>query len=103
MKTAAKMRNEVLNGFDDLQPKFSTIEHFFGLWPGDNRIHEASVDLIVATMTAIEFTIGFFLRPSCRFYVPPSAILTQHLTHSSTSREESGGGCLERGRLREQG
>ncbi|KAK3371796.1 hypothetical protein B0T24DRAFT_680811 [Lasiosphaeria ovina] len=63
MKTAAEVRNRALEGFADLQSTFSNIELFSVIWPDDAHIQESSVTLIVATMAAIELTIGFFTQP----------------------------------------
>lgn len=46
----------------DLERKFSNIELFLGTFPEDPAIREASIDLISATLKAIEDVIGFFLE-----------------------------------------
>lgn len=47
---------------DDLEKKFSSIEVFLATFPKDPAIKEASVQLIAATIKAIEDVIGFFLE-----------------------------------------
>lgn len=49
---------------DDLELKFSNIERFLASFPKDSAIEEASVELIAATLKAIEDAIGFFLESS---------------------------------------
>ncbi len=50
------------SAFDDLDMMFSEIELFLQAFPDDENIVKASVDLIMATFSAIEAVIGFFLR-----------------------------------------
>ena len=42
---------------------FSEIELFLQSFPDDKNIDKASVELIVATFSAIESVIGFFVKP----------------------------------------
>lgn len=46
----------------DLERKFSSIELFLATFPKDPAIQEASIELIAATLKAIENVIGFFLE-----------------------------------------
>lgn len=46
----------------DLEGKFSSIELFLATFPEDPTIREASIELIAATLKAIEDVIGFFLE-----------------------------------------
>ncbi|KAH8788350.1 hypothetical protein F5883DRAFT_531837 [Diaporthe sp. PMI_573] len=61
VKTAARVREQVLEGFDGLVPIFSDVELFLGTFQGDLNIEKASVDLTVTTLAAIERAIGFFV------------------------------------------
>ena len=62
LKASSVVRNQVLNGFDDLDLIFSDVELFLAtVFQGDLNIHNASVDLVVTTLDAIEKAIGFFL------------------------------------------
>lgn len=61
IKTAATVRNQVLNGFDGLVPIFSDVELFLSTFPGDPNIKSASIDLIKTTLEAIERAISFFI------------------------------------------
>jgi len=59
--TAAKVRNQVLTGFDGLIPIFSDVELFLSTFQGDVSIKNVSVDLVATTLEAIERAIGFFI------------------------------------------
>lgn len=61
MKTAAKVRNEVLHGFDDLIPILSDVELYLGTFPGDEAIRKVATSLTVAIIDAVERSIGFFI------------------------------------------
>ncbi|XP_014562039.1 hypothetical protein COCVIDRAFT_11510 [Bipolaris victoriae FI3] len=61
VKTAAKVRNQVLKGFDGVVPLFSDAELFLSTFQGDVNIQNASIKLIAATMEAVERAIGFFI------------------------------------------
>ncbi|KAN0095106.1 hypothetical protein V8E51_015817 [Hyaloscypha variabilis] len=61
VKIAASVRNQVLEYFDGLIPIFSDVELFLGNFPNDKNIWNASVDLTVTTLDAIEQAIGFFI------------------------------------------
>lgn len=52
---------------DDLERKFSSIELFLATFPKDDAIEEASVELVAATLKAIEDAIGFFLESNGEF------------------------------------
>lgn len=65
VKQAANVRNEILEGFDGLIPIFSDVELFLGGFPGDSHIKEASLDLTVTILTALEQAIGFFISNAC--------------------------------------
>lgn len=55
------MRGQALQGFDGLIPIFSDVEVFLGTFPKDVGIQNASVELLVTTLNAIERAIGFFI------------------------------------------
>ncbi|KAJ5715306.1 uncharacterized protein N7483_012487 [Penicillium malachiteum] len=61
MKTAAKVRNQVLAGFDGLVHLFSDVELFLGTFPKDDNIKSASLDLTVSALEAVEKAITFFI------------------------------------------
>lgn len=52
---------------EGLERKFSTIEKFLATFPKDIAIEEASVELVAATLKAIEDAIGFFLQKKSEF------------------------------------
>lgn len=66
VKTAASVRNQVLEYFDGLIPIFSDVELFLGNFPDDKNIWNASVDLTITTLDAIERAIGFFISNQCK-------------------------------------
>jgi hypothetical protein len=66
VKIAASVRNQVLEYFDGLIPIFSDVELFLGNFPNDKNIWNASVDLTVTTLDAIEQAIGFFISNECK-------------------------------------
>lgn len=55
------MRNQVLEGFDGVVPLFSDAELFLSTFQGDANIRNASIELIAATIEAVERAIGFFI------------------------------------------
>ncbi|KAF4462568.1 hypothetical protein FALBO_10622 [Fusarium albosuccineum] len=61
IQTASRAREKILGGFDGLIPIFSDVELFLGTFPKDAGIRNASVDLTVTTLQAVEGAIGFFL------------------------------------------
>ncbi|ROV98393.1 hypothetical protein VMCG_07143 [Cytospora schulzeri] len=61
VKQAATIRKEVLEGFDGLIAIFSDVELFLGQFPGDSHIKDASLELTVTILTALEQAIGFFI------------------------------------------
>ncbi|CZR49553.1 uncharacterized protein FPRO_15912 [Fusarium proliferatum ET1] len=62
IQTASRFREKVLTGFDGLIDVFSDVELFLGTFPQDEGIRNASLDLTVAVLCAIEQAIRFFLR-----------------------------------------
>jgi len=44
---------------------FSDVEVFLGDHPKDVKVRKVSVDLITATLTAVEQAIGFFISNEC--------------------------------------
>ncbi|EXJ72273.1 uncharacterized protein A1O5_04777 [Cladophialophora psammophila CBS 110553] len=62
VQKAAEVRKEMQCAFDDIDIMFSEIELFLQAFPGDENIVQASVELIMATFSAIEAVIGFFLK-----------------------------------------
>ncbi|KAF3062870.1 hypothetical protein CFAM422_010313 [Trichoderma lentiforme] len=61
VKTAANVRQQVLEEFNDIIPKIYDIEFFLVTFPEDQHISSASLDLTVSILLAIEQTIGFFI------------------------------------------
>ncbi|UKZ78989.1 hypothetical protein TrVFT333_006740 [Trichoderma virens FT-333] len=61
VKTAASVRQQVLEEFNDIIPKIYDIEFFLVTFPDDHNISNASLDLTVTILLAIEQTIGFFI------------------------------------------
>ncbi|KAL2272155.1 hypothetical protein FJTKL_07462 [Diaporthe vaccinii] len=67
-ETTSRVRGTMTTGLDqqDLERKFSSIELFLATFPRDTAIQEASIELIAATLKAIENVIGFFLESNAR-------------------------------------
>lgn len=70
MKAAANVRKQVLEEFNDIVPKIYNIEFFLVTFPDDYNISNASLDLTVAILLAIEQTIGFFISNRREFKKP---------------------------------
>ncbi|PKY03829.1 hypothetical protein P168DRAFT_345063 [Aspergillus campestris IBT 28561] len=66
VKTAASVRSEVLGSLENLIPTFSTAELFLGIFRNDANIREASIQLTISTLVAIERAIVFFIRHEVR-------------------------------------
>lgn len=58
------MKNKVLKGFDEdsLERLFKDVEILLSVFPDDPSVVNASVDLIVTVLRAVETAIGFFLE-----------------------------------------
>ncbi|KAK4185102.1 hypothetical protein QBC35DRAFT_29935 [Podospora australis] len=67
-ETASEVREKVKAAFDGekLGKMFGDIELFLATFPGDEKVREASIDLVVSVFSAIEETIGFFLMHQAR-------------------------------------
>lgn len=57
----------MLGAFDDVDTMFRDIELFSQIYPGDENIQKASVDLIASTLCAVENVITFFLKGTCKY------------------------------------
>lgn len=66
MKNAARVRNQVLEGFDGLVHIFSDVELFLGTFEQDHYIWNASMDLTLTSLEAVERAIAFFLSSDCK-------------------------------------
>lgn len=64
----------MLEGFDDLISIFSDVELFLGDFPGDPYIKDASVELAITILTALEQAIGFFTSNERGYYAMPDSI-----------------------------
>lgn len=81
MKVASEVRKKLTGSFDSdsLDRTFSDIELFLATFPEDENIKKASVNLVVATLKAIEDTIGFFIQNSGKI-VPSLEVANARLT-----------------------
>ena len=70
-REAAKVRQEVVSGLDELERTLPDIESYLAIFPNDNNIINASVDLVVATLKAIEDLIGYYTRHLGELQNPP--------------------------------
>lgn len=63
------MREEVTGKFDGktLEAAFGNIEVFFSIFPKDEPIKEASIELVVSILKAVEDAIGFFISKQSEF------------------------------------
>jgi hypothetical protein len=62
VRNAAKKRQTILEGFDNVDEIFADVELFLGTFPEDENIKVASIGLVVTTFTAIEQAIEFFTK-----------------------------------------
>ena len=62
VKKAAQVRADALESVGGLLPIFSDVEVFLATYKGDDNIRKAALELAVATLTAVERAIGFFLK-----------------------------------------
>ncbi|KAK3358512.1 hypothetical protein B0T24DRAFT_693585, partial [Lasiosphaeria ovina] len=60
---AAEVRQKVINGFDadNLEKDFGDAELFLNVYPKDENITKASIELVVATFKAVEDAISCFI------------------------------------------
>jgi hypothetical protein len=68
-----KKVNETFNA-DSLEKSFGDAELFLAVFPNDENIKKASVELVVATFKAVEDAIGFFIRRSGSSLFTPFAV-----------------------------
>ncbi|KAF4454437.1 hypothetical protein F53441_3064 [Fusarium austroafricanum] len=61
-KKAAKVREEALGSFDDIDRVFSQVEGFLQIYKNDKNLEKAAVYLIAAVFHAIECVISFFIK-----------------------------------------
>lgn len=57
--------------FDNIDISFQEIELFLQIFPDDDNIINASIELVVSTFTAVESVIGFFIQSVCEFCTFP--------------------------------
>lgn len=62
----------MLGAFDDVDTMFFEIELFSQIYPGDENIQKASIDLIASTLVAVENVITFFLKGTSEYLKPAS-------------------------------
>lgn len=82
-ETTSRVRGTMTTGLNqqDLERKFSSIELFLATFPKDTAIREASIELIAATLKAIENVIGFFLESNGEY---PKCSLLRHVRLAKT-------------------
>ncbi|SCV58370.1 uncharacterized protein FFB14_15607 [Fusarium fujikuroi] len=61
-KKAAKVREEALSSFDDIDKVFKQVEGFLHIYKNDKNLEKAAIDLIAAVFHAIECVISFFIK-----------------------------------------
>lgn len=66
-KAAGIARKTMMGAFDDVDTMFTDIELFLQIYPGDENIQKASIDLISSTLFAVENVITFFLKGTCKY------------------------------------
>ncbi|POS80956.1 hypothetical protein DHEL01_v200629 [Diaporthe helianthi] len=71
-KAAGIARKTMLGVFDDVDTMFAEIELFLQLYPGDQNIEKASINLIATTLFAVENVIAFFLKSTFKKMVSAS-------------------------------
>ncbi|KAG8354292.1 hypothetical protein FVEN_g7715 [Fusarium venenatum] len=59
---AAKVRQDALNAFDDIDKVFNQVEGYLQIYSNDENLEKASVDLIATVFHAIECVISFFVK-----------------------------------------
>ncbi|EWZ29498.1 hypothetical protein FOZG_16870 [Fusarium oxysporum Fo47] len=67
---AAKVREEVLSAFDDIDKVFSQVEGFLEIYKNDMNLEKVSIDLIATVFYAIECVIGFFIKSPGKRVIP---------------------------------
>lgn len=53
------------DAFENIEKMFSDIELFLHIYPKDENIEKASIDLMASTLYAAENVIGFFTKSTC--------------------------------------
>lgn len=84
------MRNQVLEGFDGLVPIFSDVELFLGTFEQDQNIWNASMDVTLTTLEAVERAIAFFLSSDCKSPLSDFDVLKVNMQrqHVKSEREQ---------------
>ncbi|KAK0661354.1 hypothetical protein DIS24_g2497 [Lasiodiplodia hormozganensis] len=92
VENAARVRNQVLEGFDGLVHIFSDVELFLGTFEQDHYVWNASMDLTLTTLEAVERAIVFFLSSDClqaeqsRLTPPPPLIKEWSISQEALRR-----------------
>lgn len=73
------MQKTMNDAFDQVEKMFADIELFIQIYPEDENIEKASIDLLASTLFAAENVIGFFTKGTC---TPPHFFLWQHEVYS---------------------
>ncbi|KAL1891095.1 hypothetical protein Sste5346_007921 [Sporothrix stenoceras] len=63
---AAKLRQDMMGAFDNIDRNFTEVEVYQQEFAGDENIREASIDLVASVLYAIESVIGFFISKTYR-------------------------------------
>lgn len=64
-RAASSVRKKAIDAFDQVESEFSDIEVFLQIYPGDENVKKASIDLIASTLFAAENVVGFFTTATC--------------------------------------
>ncbi|KAF1955393.1 hypothetical protein CC80DRAFT_536340 [Byssothecium circinans] len=62
MQRAATVREQVLNGMEDLEQIFQDVDFFLATFPKDENIRNAAVNVVTAVLLAVEQVIGFYIK-----------------------------------------
>jgi hypothetical protein len=82
-KEAAKVPTDADAQFNDLETVFANIDLFCTMFPNDENIFQASIDLVLAIFTAVESAIGFYISLQGEMLITKAVILRSKSTHHS--------------------
>lgn len=80
----------MLGAFDEVDSNFADIELFLQMYPGDQNIERASINLIASTLFAVENVMAFFLKSTSKFAIPATPKVMMNSLNAILHSEKNG-------------
>ncbi len=76
VSAASDLRRDVGSAFDDMEARIQDVETYLAMFPDDQNVLDASVDLVVSIIQAFEHVIGYYIKSKRGF--PKQLSLDKH-------------------------